>query len=76
MSATPESPDFPRWQSRAFVVGIVAAAVSVVGAFFNRPQFFHSYLFAWLFWSGLSFGALVILMMQFLTGGMWGLALR
>lgn len=76
MSDVPKSPDFQRWQSRAFVVGIVASAVSIVGVFFNRAQFFHSYLFAWLFWSGLSFGALVILMMQFLTGGMWGLALR
>ena len=31
----------------------------------NHAQFFHSYLFAWLFWVGLSFGALVIVMMQF-----------
>src|SRR5207253_1305870 len=41
-----------------------------------RAQFFHSYLFAWLFWVGLSLGALVIVMLQFLTGGQWGLAIR
>jgi len=65
-----------RWRTRALLFGIVAAVVSVVGAFISREQFFHSYLFAWLFWSGISFGALVVLMMQFITGGLWGLALR
>jgi hypothetical protein len=65
-----------RWQQRALIAGAVAAVISVVGAFFNHTQFFRSYLFAWLFWSGLSFGALVIAMMQFLTGGIWGRAVR
>ena len=68
--------EFGRWQTRALLSGAVAGILSLLGAFFDRAQFFHSYLFAWLFWSGLSFGALVVLMMQFLTGGLWGLALR
>ncbi len=67
---------FSRWQNRALIAGAIAAVLSVIGAVFNHAQFFHSYLFAWLFWSGLSFGALVIVMMQFLTGGQWGLATR
>ncbi len=65
-----------RWQTRALLLGLIAGGLSLLGAFVSRAQFFHSYLFAWLFWSGLSFGALVVLMMQFLTGGLWGLALR
>jgi hypothetical protein len=65
-----------RWQRRALVIGAVAAALSIIGAFVNRAQFFHSYLFAWLFWLGLSLGALVVVMMQNLTGGWWGLAVR
>ncbi|MGI9087407.1 MAG: hypothetical protein ACR2HH_06655 [Chthoniobacterales bacterium] len=65
-----------RWQTRALLIGALAAIVSLVGAFVSRTQFFQSYLIAWLFWSGLSFGALVIVMMQFLTGGLWGLAVR
>ncbi len=65
---------FARWQRRALVVGAAAGVLSLVGALFDRTQFFRSYLFAWLFWSGLSFGALVVVMMQFLTGGMWGMA--
>jgi hypothetical protein len=67
---------FTRWQTRALIIGIVAAIASILGAIPNHAQFFHSYLFAWLFWSGLSFGALVIVMMQFVTGGLWGIAVR
>ena len=70
------SPVIKRWQTRALIIGVIAAILSFIGLFLNRPQFFHSYLFAWLFWSGLSFGALVLVMMQFLTGGLWGLAVR
>ena len=53
----------------------IAAVAALLGALGNRPQFFQSYLFAWLFWAGISFGSLVIVMMQFLTGGQWGRAL-
>jgi hypothetical protein len=63
-------------QRYMLIVGGVAAALSLLGGIFNHAQFFESYLFAWLFWCGLSLGALVIVMMQFLTGGLWGLAIR
>lgn len=65
-----------RWQKRAFAAGSVAALISIAGLFFNHAQFFHSYLFAWLFWVGLSLGALVIVMMRSLTGGLWGWAIQ
>ena len=65
-----------RIQRYALIVGGAAAILSLLGGIFNHAQFFQSYLFAWLFWCGLSLGALVIVMMQFLTGGMWGLAIR
>lgn len=68
--------EFNRWQTRALLVGAIATVISLVGAFLQPTAFFRSYLFAWLFWCGLSFGALVIVMMQFLTGGQWGLAIR
>jgi hypothetical protein len=65
-----------RLQRYVLIIGVVAAAFSLIGGFSNHTQFFESYLFAWLFWCGLSLGALVIVMMQFLTGGLWGLAIR
>ncbi len=65
-----------RLQRSMLMVSGIAAALSLLGGIFNHAQFFESYLFAWLFWCGLSLGALVIVMMQFLTGGLWGLAIR
>lgn len=65
-----------RWQTRALIIGAIAAVLSITGAFISHAQFFQSYLFAWLFWLGLSLGALVVVMMQNLTGGWWGLAVR
>ena len=35
---------------RGLVVGGLAAAATVAGAFMNTPQFFHCYLVAWLLW--------------------------
>ena len=63
-------------RTAAMLIATIGTIVAVLGAFINHTQFFHSYLFAWLFWSGLSFGALVIVMMQFVTGGLWGIAVR
>jgi hypothetical protein len=63
-------------QRYILIVGGIAAAFSLLGGIFNHAQFFESYLFAWLFWCGLSLGSLVIVMMQFLTGGAWGMAIR
>jgi hypothetical protein len=39
-------------------------------------QFFRSYLVAFLFWQGLSLGALAILMLVYLMGGRWGYLVR
>ena len=61
-----------RMQRSAFVVGGVMAAVCVIGALLNSRQFFISYLFAFLFWLGLSLGCLCVAMIHHLTGGRWG----
>src|ERR1700759_4047946 len=65
-----------RFQRYMLIASGIAAALSLLGGIFDHGQFFESYLFAWLFWCGLSLGSLVIVMMQFLTGGLWGLAIR
>lgn len=61
-----------RVQRTALIAGLVGAVVCIVGAFFDPPQFFHAYLFAWLFVAGLAIGSLALVMIHHLTGGAWG----
>ena len=60
-----------RLQQRALIVGVVFTVLLVIGFFLDRAQFFHSYLFAFSFWAGISIGSLALLMLQHLTGGGW-----
>lgn len=63
-------------QTFALIVGILGLAASGVGAFVQRQQFFFSYLFACLFWLGLSLGCFLVTMIHALTGGRWGYPTR
>lgn len=71
-----------RYQQRALIVGLVFAVLLVVGIFLppamggGVAQFFRSYLLAFVFWTGLTVGALALLMLQHLTGGAWGMVIR
>lgn len=66
----------PRFQRIALIVGVVFLVLFVIGLVVNRDQFFHSYIFAFAFWTGLSVGSLALLMLQHLTTGGWGLVIR
>ena len=61
---------------RAIMTALVATSLCVIGAISNRSQFFHAWLVAWIFFTGIACGALVIVMMQSLTGGAWGVAVQ
>ena len=65
-----------RFERLALIVGLVFTLLLMAGFVLDRDQFFHSYLFAFSFWSGISIGALALLMLQHLTGGGWGLVIR
>ena len=71
-----ENPDLRRWQIILLIVGILGLIACAVGWIVEPTQFFRSYLTAYLFWVGLAVGCLGVLMMQFVTGGRWGLILR
>lgn len=77
MSATTSiRADFDRIQRIAAAVGAIAAVGVVVLAVGDTLQFYRSYLFAYLFWLGLSLGSLAIVMLHHMTGGSWGFAIR
>ncbi len=68
--------DLRRWQKLALGVGLILLLVSIIGAFWNPSEFFHSYLFSYLFWFGLTLGSMAVVMIQYLTGGAWGVISR
>jgi hypothetical protein len=57
-------------------VGVVSLLLSLLLAVDDQSQFFRSYLFAYLFWLGVGFGCLAVLMLCHLVGGAWCAALR
>ena len=66
------APETGRLQTSALGVGVIALAGAVILAFAGGSQFFQSYLMAYLFWVGLSLGALALMLVQHLAGGSWG----
>jgi hypothetical protein len=58
------------------LVGAAALAVCVIGAFFDREQFFRSYLIGFLLCLGAALGSLALLMLYHLVGGRWGFLIR
>lgn len=72
---TPEAPR-PRIALPALVVGLIGAVVLVIGWLVDPAALLQSYLAAYTFWLGIGLGSLGIQMMQYLTGGIWGLVVR
>jgi hypothetical protein len=65
-----------RIQQRSLIIGLAGLVLCAVGAIFRPALFLQSYLFAYLFTLGLSLGSMAILMLQYLTGGDWGVVIR
>ena len=68
-----------RLQRSAFIAGIAGLALFALGALIWRDNLrpvLRSYLVAWCFCLGIALGSLAVLMLQYLTGGAWGLVLR
>jgi hypothetical protein len=65
-----------RFQRPATLVGIAALAVCAIGSFSAPVQFFRSYLFAFLFWTGIALGCMAVAMLHHVTGGAWGIPIR
>jgi hypothetical protein len=63
-------------QQRALIAGVIGVVLCVIGYVKSPESLLHSYLLAFMFILGLSLGSLGLLMMQHLTGGMWGIVIR
>ncbi len=65
-----------QWQRPALIVGVVGLAISAIGWILNPEEFFRAYLPSYLFWFSIVAGSLAVLMLQYTTGGEWGLVIR
>lgn len=65
-----------RWQSPALIAGIVFLAISAIGFLIDPIDAFRAWLPSYLFWFQIVAGALAVLMLQYTTGGEWGLMIR
>ncbi|HUP02960.1 MAG TPA: hypothetical protein VMU19_03145 [Bryobacteraceae bacterium] len=68
--------DLRAWRTRALIIGIIGAILCAVGFFQSPTQFYRSYLWPYLFVVGMAAGSLAWLMLQYLTGGSWGVVIR
>ncbi len=65
-----------RFGQRSLIVGLLGLVACGVGYALDREQFFRAYLVAFVFWIGVALGSLGLMMVQYLTGGAWGLVTR
>lgn len=64
------------WRARFLGAGLLALAASIIGGFFTPGEFFRAWLWSYTFFAGVTAGCLALLMLQFLTGGAWGVLIR
>jgi hypothetical protein len=65
-----------RAQSIALSIGVVFTALSLLEYFINPTQFFRSWMVGFLFPFALGLGSLACLMLQYMSGGAWGMVIR
>lgn len=68
--------DLGRYRRPALALGVIGVAIAGLGYYWNPVEFFPAYLFALLFFWGVSLGSLAIAMLHALTGGEWGYSIR
>src|SRR5947207_15149177 len=84
MSARINGPEFTAPEmvntlyQRSLGIGLLFGVISLITAILpgTREQFFHSYLIGFMLWLGVTLGSMVILMIQHMTGGKWGMVIR
>jgi hypothetical protein len=74
--ADPVAIEIGQWQRKALLVGIAATLLAITGFILDREQSLRSYLFAYLYWTGMALGCMAILLLHHTVGGKWGMVIR
>jgi hypothetical protein len=68
-----------RWRTLALGVGGIGSIIILVAALLFpefREQALRGWLLGFIFWGGIGFGSIGVLLLQYLTGGAWGVVIR
>jgi hypothetical protein len=77
MLAERPTADLARLRARWLVLCGIGLVGLIIGFFtVDRETFMQSYLIGFMFWSGITIGSMAMLMVQYLSGGGWGLFAR
>lgn len=72
-----QAPDeINRWRTLALGVGGIGLIIWAVGCYFDSQNALRSWLLGFIFWGGIGVGGLGVLILQYLTGGAWGVVIR
>lgn len=67
----------PGMKQFGMIAGVLGVVLAVAGFLMSgADRFFQAYLVAYTFWMSVVLGSLALLMVQHLSGGVWGLILR
>ena len=77
---TPSGVALPGMRQFGMILGVIGVVLAVVGFFMvgehGAERFYQAYLVAYTFWMGVVLGCMALLMVQHLSGGVWGIVLR
>src|SRR5204862_6053167 len=70
----------PGMRQFGMIAGVLGVVLAVAGFFMlgehGAERFFQAYLIGYTFWMGVVLGCMALLMVQHLSGGVWGIILR
>jgi hypothetical protein len=67
----------PGLRQFGMIAGVLGVVLALIGFFMSGvDRFYQAYLVAYTFWMGVILGSMALLMVQHLSGGVWGLVLR
>jgi hypothetical protein len=77
---TPSGVALPGMRQFGMIAGVLGVVLAIAGFFMSGEsgvdRFFQAYLVAYTFWMGVVLGCMALLMVQHLSGGVWGIVLR
>lgn len=71
--------DISRWRNISLGIGGIGSIIILVVALLfpeQREDALRAWLLGFIFWGGIGIGGLGVLLLQYLTGGAWGIAIR